>query len=111
VSKPCPAPRQYKFPVSPTFAPPTIPGGSTSSEPDYYIDDVTHLQLQRHHQVVGGGQHGQQQQQQQWQRGHHVPRYVTRTVSGFMDFVTTVGNTVIVFTPQAAQPGTLTTST
>ena len=27
--------------------------------------------------------------------------YVTKTVSGFMDFVTTVGNTVMVFTPQA----------
>ena len=26
---------------------------------------------------------------------------MTKTVSGFMDFVTTVGNTVMVFTPQA----------
>ena len=27
--------------------------------------------------------------------------YVTKTVTGFLDFVTTVGNTVMVFTPQA----------
>ena len=39
--------------------------------------------------------------QRHW--NHHGLRrmLVTKTVPGFMDFVTTVGNTVMVFTPQA----------
>ena len=35
--------------------------------------------------------------------GDHIPNLVTKTVSGFMNFVTTVGNTVMVFTPQLGQ--------
>ena len=30
-----------------------------------------------------------------------TPSYTTKTVYGFLDFVTTVGNTVMVFTPQS----------
>lgn len=31
---------------------------------------------------------------------------VTQTVYGFLDFTTTIGNTVMVFSPQSAAPGT-----
>lgn len=31
--------------------------------------------------------------------------YVTQTVYGFLDFTTTIGNTVMVFSPQSAAPG------
>lgn len=32
--------------------------------------------------------------------------FVTQTVYGFLDFTTTIGNTVMVFSPQSAAPGT-----
>lgn len=35
--------------------------------------------------------------------------YVTQTVYGFLDFTTTIGNTVMVFSPQSAAPGKLET--
>lgn len=31
--------------------------------------------------------------------------FVTQTVYGFLDFTTTIGNTVMVFSPQSAPPG------
>lgn len=31
--------------------------------------------------------------------------YVTETVTGFLDFVTTIGNTVMIFTPQKQLEG------
>ena len=67
------------FPVSPTNIAP--------------IDtDVTHLQFERH---------PHQQPIQHWEYpGDLRQPLVTKTVSGFMNFVTTVGNTVMVFTPQ-----------
>ena len=60
-----------------------------SPAPKVPYDDVTHLQLQRH---------------QKWPQQF----LVTRTVPGFMDFVTTVGNTVMVFTPQGIEYGSAT---
>lgn len=33
-----------------------------------------------------------------------IENYVTQTVYGFLDFTTTIGNTVMVFSPQSAQP-------
>ena len=82
------------FPVSPTIIAPQ-PASSPELESLHhnvrqrYNDESNHLQLQRH-------QNWPQQPQRQ------VPvqqQFVTKTVSGFMDFVTTVGNTVMVFTP------------
>lgn len=35
--------------------------------------------------------------------------YVTQTVYGFLDFTTTIGNTVMVFSPQSAAPALTTT--
>ena len=35
-----------------------------------------------------------------WNGNRDVVPYVTKTIAGFMDFVTTVDNTVMVFTPQ-----------
>ncbi len=46
-------------------------------------------------------------QQQQQQQHQHNRDLVTRTVSGFADFVTTVGNTVMVFTPGGGDQGWL----
>ena len=51
----------------------------------------THLQFERHHP------------QHYPNHGAILPNLVTKTVSGFMNFVTTVGNTVMVFTPQLGQ--------
>lgn len=31
--------------------------------------------------------------------------FITQTVYGFLDFTTTIGNTVMVFSPQSAAPG------
>jgi len=31
--------------------------------------------------------------------------FITQTVYGFLDFTTTIGNTVMVFSPQSAPPG------
>lgn len=31
--------------------------------------------------------------------------FLTQTVYGFLDFTTTIGNTVMVFSPQSAPPG------
>lgn len=33
-----------------------------------------------------------------------TPQLVTQTVYGFLDFTTTIGNTVMVFSPQSATP-------
>lgn len=33
--------------------------------------------------------------------------FVTQTVYGFLDFTTTIGNTVMVFSPQSAPPGNI----
>jgi len=33
--------------------------------------------------------------------------FITQTVYGFLDFTTTIGNTVMVFSPQSAPPGNL----
>jgi len=33
--------------------------------------------------------------------------FITQTVYGFLDFTTTIGNTVMVFSPQSAPPGNI----
>lgn len=68
----------------------TLPVSSTSIVAPNY--DVTNLQFERN---------------PNWNSNPHpgaiLPNLVTKTVSGFMNFVTTVGNTVMVFTPQLGQ--------
>ena len=83
------------FPVSPTII---APPASTPEHLNRHYDESTHLQLQRHH----NWQTAQRQPQPALQPVQQ--QFVTKTVSGFMDFVTTVGNTVMVFTP-AGQAG------
>ena len=78
------------FPVSPTII---APPASTPEHLNRHYDESTHLQLQRHH----NWQTAQRQPQPALQPVQQ--QFVTKTVSGFMDFVTTVGNTVMVFTP------------
>ena len=73
------------FPVSPTII---APHPASSPEPFHGFEpESNHLQLQR------------LQNAQNWPPQNRQQNFVTKTVSGFMDFVTTVGNTVIVFTP------------
>ena len=36
-----------------------------------------------------------------------TPAYITKTVYGFLDYKTTVGNTVMVFTPKSKEPSKL----
>ena len=83
--------------MSPTHHAPKYPDYTTDPEytvtdDDRYDGQNPHLQWQR-----------QPIQQQNWNHGYET-KFVTKTVSGFMDFVTTVGNTVMVFTPQGSLP-------
>ena len=95
----------YNFPVSPTsshHAPKSIIPNDYHQSTDYNnhnnrdrYRDVTnnpHLQWQR--QPIENNYNNNNY-------GYRDPvPYVTKTIAGFMDFVTTVDNTVMVFTPQ-----------
>ena len=84
--------------MSPTHYAPIIPDytittSSTDGRPDsnYRPNDGKYGQVNPHLQW--------QRQPADWNQGvqNQGVQYVTKTVSGFMDFVTTVGNTVMVF--------------